>query len=244
VAAIIRRTEPFDAIVVGSGMNGGVAAMQLCEAGLRTLVLEAGPVIRSGKYYGSRITNFVRQLHAHFVTGRQRIQERHPTYWQTNPLLFVDDTRHLYSTPKDKPFRWIRGRQVGGRSHLWGAVMLRLSDYEFKAASRDGVGEDWPISHADLDPYYSMLEVFFHTHGQCDGLAQLPDGAFFAASAMSHGERVVKRAVEGRFPDRRVIISRGLKAKLASSRGTVLAALKRRYNACGRVRNRKTDAST
>jgi choline dehydrogenase-like flavoprotein len=208
----IKPREPFDAIVVGSGMNGGIAAKQLCEVGLRTLVLEAGPSIRSSKCYGSPATNFVRQLYTH-VTGRQHIQERHPIYWQTNPRLFVDDKRHAYSTPPDKPFGWVRGRQMGGRSHMWGGVMLRLSDYEFKAASRDGIGEDWPISHADLDPYYRMLETFFCTHGERDGLAQLPDGAFSAASAMSPGECVFKHVVEGRFPDRRVIISRGLRAK-------------------------------
>ena len=208
----IRLREPFDAIVVGSGINGGIAAKQLCEVGLRTLILEAGPGIRSSKCYGSPATNFVRQLYSH-VTGRQHIQERHPIYWQTNPRLFVDDRRYAYSTPPDKPFRWVRGRQMGGRSHMWGGVMLRLSDYEFKAASRDGIGEDWPISHADLDPYYRMLETFFCTHGERDGLAQLPDGAFSAASAMSPGERVFKNVVESRFPDRRVIISRGLRAK-------------------------------
>jgi choline dehydrogenase-like flavoprotein len=207
----IKPREPFDAIVVGSGLNGGIAAKQLCEGGLRTLVLEAGPGLKSSRRYGSPATNFVRQLHAH-VTGRQHIQERHPIYWQTNPGLFVDDRRHAYSTPPDRPFSWIRGRQMGGRSHMWGGVMLRLSDYEFKAASRDGIGEDWPISHADLDPYYRMLETFFCTHGERDGLAQLPDGVFSAASAMSPGELVLKNVVEGRFPDRRVIISRGLRA--------------------------------
>jgi choline dehydrogenase-like flavoprotein len=213
VAAIIRRAEPFDALVVGSGMNGGVAAKQLCEAGLRTLVLEAGPTITSRNCYGSPAINLVRGLYAHFITGRQHVQERHPTYWQTSPRLFVDDTRHAYSTPQDKPFRWIRGRQVGGRSHVWGAGMLRLSDHEFKAASRDGIGNDWPIDHADLDPYYGLLERFFHARGHRDGVPQLPDGIFVAASAMSPGERVMKSAVEGRFPERRVIISRGLKAK-------------------------------
>jgi choline dehydrogenase-like flavoprotein len=218
MVAIIKSREPFDAIVVGSGLNGGVAAKQLCEGGLRTLILEAGPAIRSGNCYGSPATNFVRQLCTH-VTRRQHIQERHPIYWQTNPRLFVDDRRHAYSTHPDKPFRWIRGRQMGGRSHMWGGVMLRLSDYEFKAASRDGIGEDWPIGHADLDPYYRMLETFFRVHGERDGLAQLPDGAFSAASAMTPSERVLKHVVEGRFSGRRVIISRGLAAKREAAPG-------------------------
>jgi len=192
MAAITKQTEPFDAVVVGSGPNGGLAAKQLSEAGLRTLVIEAGSAVRSDKCYGSLATNFVRQLHAH-VTGRQHIQERHAIFWQTNPRLFVDDTRHVYSTPRDKPFRWIRGRQVGDRSHMWEGGMLRLSDHEFNVARRDGVGEDWPISYADLARYYDMLETFFRAHGERDGLGQLLDRAFCAASSMSFSERVRKQ---------------------------------------------------
>ncbi len=208
----------YDAIVIGSGATGGVAAMQFCRAGLRTLVLEAGPALKGGHAFGSDASNLTRQLYEHFIRRRQKVQELHPAYWRVNPALFVDDARNPYAAPPDKPYRWIRGRQVGGRSHTWGGVTLRLSDYEFKAASRDGIGDDWPISHADLDPHYAMLETFFGTHGNRDGLPQLPDGNFCDPSPMSPGEQAFKFAVEARFRDRRVIISRGIKAAHAPER--------------------------
>ncbi len=209
----------YDAIVIGSGATGGVAAKQLSEAGLKVLVLEAGRLFQGGREYGSLVTNALRQLYRHFVSRNQRTQEAHNGYWEVNPDLFTDDSKNPYTTPEDKPYRWIRGRQVGGRSLTWGGVTLRFSDYEFKAASHDGFGDDWPICYADLDPYYTLLEKFFHTHGSRDGIATLPDGAFEAASPLTPAEQVFKQKVEAKWPDRRVIPGRGIKAGRNPSRG-------------------------
>ncbi len=243
----MKSAPSYDAIVIGSGATGGTAAKQLCEAGLSTLVLEAGRDFKGGSEYGSQVTNVVRQLWEHFVERRQPVQKLHGGYWEVNPNLFVDDVHNPYTTPKDKPYRWIRGRQTGGRSLTWGGVTLRLSDHEFKAASRDGIGEDWPIGHADLAPYYAMLEKFFHVHGSREGLSQLPDGEYLEPCKLSPGEEVLKRAVESKFPGRRVIPSRGIRAarhpakgdqfSKLSSPGTTLAAA----HATGRL-TLKTDA--
>ena len=208
----------YDAIVVGSGATGGVAAKQLAEGGLRVLVLEAGRNFPGGARHGSPATNLVRQLYRHFLTGRQRVQERQGGYWETHPDLFVDDIDHPYVTPADKPYRWIRGRHLGGRSLTWGGVTLRLSDFEFKAASRDGVGEDWPIGYQDLEPFYAEVEQFVGTHGSKEGLAQLPDGVFREPRPMTPGEQRLAASVS-RFPDRRVIISRGIAAGRYPARG-------------------------
>lgn len=202
----------YDVIVVGSGPNGSVAAKELGEQGLNVLVLEAGPTLNPKQDLNGREgRDMMKRLYRHFVSGRQSVQSMHGGYWESNPNLFVDDVDNAYTTPEDKPFGWIRGRQVGGRSLTWGGVTLRLSDYEFKAASRDGYGKDWPIEHADLDPFYSKLERFFGVHGGSDGLEQLPDGTYEEGSPLTPTELRVKEAMERKWPERRMVISRGFR---------------------------------
>ena len=222
---VIERAEEWDAIVVGSGANGGVAALELATAGLRVLVLEAGTPVRRRADYGSFLSNGIRQLYRHFVTHRQEVQKSHPTYWATNPDFFVDDVDNPYSTPPDKPFRWIRSRRVGGRTLVWDAVTPRFSDFDFKAASRDGFGPDWPLTHAELAPHYAELERLLGVHGSREGLPQLPDGEFLEARPMTPAERLFKERVERAFPERRVIISRGLFARRPPEKGETLSRI-------------------
>src|ERR1035437_3529848 len=119
--------------------------------------------------------------------------------------FFVSDKDHPYTTEPGKPFRWIRGRQVGGRSIVWGRQVYRWSDLDFEANLRDGIGIDWPIRYADLAPWYDYVEDFVGISGQAEGLPQLPDSKFLPPMEMTCAELVVKDALPKSFNDGRMM---------------------------------------
>ena len=196
--------ETHDVVIVGSGATGGWAAKELTEAGLRVAVLEAGRRLDPSKDYsehkrpydmpfrGRRYSSQEHQAH-------QPIQKQCYQCDEYTDHLFVDDTEHPYTMPSDRPFAWIRGRHVGGKSIMWARQSYRLSDYDFKATSRDGFGDDWPIDYAEIAPYYDRVEQFIGISGQAEGLAQLPDGKFLPPMALTCGEEILKKAIRDRF---------------------------------------------
>jgi choline dehydrogenase-like flavoprotein len=172
----------YDAIVVGSGISGGWAAKELCERGLKTLVLEAGRDISPG-------TDFVEHVQPWEIRFRGRgdrkalerdqfIQKNCYACDEWGAKFFVNDRENPYEFDKDKPFHWIRGRHVGGRSIMWGRQVYRWSDLDFEANAKDGIAVDWPIRYADIAPWYDYVERFIGISGQAEGLSQLPDGQF------------------------------------------------------------------
>jgi choline dehydrogenase-like flavoprotein len=132
--------------------------------------------------------------------GQYRQSRRAMFKSQTSPFL-VSDWQHPYATDGGD-FLWIRGRQLGGRLHSYGRVLLRSSDHEFKAASHDGRGDDWPISYADVEPYHDRVEEFLGIYGTTENLPNLPDGKYRGPSWLTKSEQEFKHTVESRWPER------------------------------------------
>lgn len=207
-------TQPvYDAIIVGSGATGGWAAKQLAEAGMKIMILEAGRKIDPLTDYTEHTWPYELKWRgfgqAREMMRTQPLQSRCYACNEYSRQFFVNDLENPYTTPPDKPFLWVRARQVGGRSIPWGRQSYRFSDYNLKAASRDGYDVDWPISYADLAPYYDRVEDFIGISGSQENLPQLPDGKFQPPMAFTCGELVFKQAVEKMGdPLLRVIIGR------------------------------------
>ena len=198
---------PWDAIVVGSGASGGIAAMTLAEGGARVLVVDAGPDLTSAEAFGAEPANLFRRI-AGLTSGSHRRQSQHPGYWKANPRLYADERIHPYDHPPDQPFLWTRGLQVGGRSLTWGGITLRLSDEDLAGVDVDGECVGWPLNSTDLTPHYAELERWLAVHGGQDGLNHLPDGDTQPALAATAAEQRFADAVRHRlgYP---VIRSRG-----------------------------------
>ncbi|MEP6592038.1 MAG: NAD(P)-binding protein, partial [Gemmatimonadota bacterium] len=190
------RRASWDAIVIGSGISGGWAAKELSEKGLNVLVLEAGRTIDPARDYlmnapayefDYRYLGDVRKL-----TARQGVQRKCYACDEGATQFFVDDIDNPYTTADGKPFDWIRGRQLGGKSIMWGRQCYRWSDLDFSANAKDGHGTDWPVRYKDIAPWYDYVEGYAGISGEKLGLPQLPDGPFLPPMEMSCSERWVR----------------------------------------------------
>lgn len=192
--------QTYDAIVVGSGATGGWAAKQLSEAGLKVALLEAGRAI-SPKEFTEHMPAYKLKYRDHSpeVARTRPVQKQCYACMEYNYEWFVNDLENPYSTPPGKPFTWQRLRILGGRSLVWGRQSYRMSDNDFKATSRDGYGDDWPISYADVAPYYDIVEKYVGISGAAEGNEMLPDGQFLPPMKMSCGEVLLRERVKAKF---------------------------------------------
>jgi choline dehydrogenase-like flavoprotein len=166
--------QDYDVLIIGSGASGGMAAYTLTKKGINCLMLDAGPLVDFNRV---RQTRQAYELPWHGFGEPGRL----PHVVQANEFnanQWVDEKEVPYTHAPDKPFNWVRVRMIGGKSLFWARMSFRLSDYEFKAKDHDGFGENWPIDHAELAPFYSRVEPIFRVSGRKEGLKQLPDGEF------------------------------------------------------------------
>lgn len=205
-----KEQHTYDAIVIGSGISGGWAAKELCELGLKTLVLERGRNIEHIKDYPTATKGPWEFTHRGQLTK---------AFMQENPLItkaagFGEDTMHFFIRDSDhpyiqeKPFNWVRGYQVGGKSLTWGRACQRWSKYEFTAPERQGYGMSWPISYEEIAPWYSHVEKFIGVCGTRDGIEAMPDGEFLPPFDFNCVEASIHKTISSHYRDRYMVHAR------------------------------------
>lgn len=194
----------FDAIVIGSGISGGWAAKELCEKGLKTLVLERGRNVEHIKDYPTALTNTWdfphRQRQTLETVKNNPIISQAAGYGEDTAHFFVQDKDHPYI--QEKSFNWVRGYQVGGKSLIWGRACPRWSPFEFTSPARLGYGMEWAIRYEDVAPWYSHVERFIGVCGNKDGVEAMPDGEFLPPFDFNSVEKSMKSKLSAKYKDR------------------------------------------
>ncbi|MDC3034557.1 GMC family oxidoreductase [bacterium] len=195
----------FDAIVIGTGISGGWAAKELCEKGLKTLVLERGRMIKHIEDYTTMNDDPWDYKNGDVIT--QEIKRVQPKQSRTDYVnsestkhFFVNDLEHPYK--EEKPFNWIRGYHVGGRSLLWARHTYRLTDFDFNANLKEGIAIDWPIRYKDIAPWYDYVEQYIGVSGKNENLPHFPNGIYLKPMELNCAEEVLQKKVNNSFDDR------------------------------------------
>jgi len=202
--------QDFDVIVVGSGLSGSWAAKEFCEKGFKTLVIERGRMVKHIKDYPT--ANMDPWEFEHRIHKTRADVELNPGIGEH--YAFNESTSHFYMHNgeqdyiQEKPFQWIRGYQVGGKSLLWARQTQRWSDYEFTSPQRFDYGIDWPIRYKDIASWYSHVEKFIGISGTKDGIDNMPDSEVVGAFEMNAVEKHIASAIHQHYPDRKAIIGR------------------------------------
>lgn len=196
-----KEANSYDAIVIGSGISGGWAAKELCEKGLKTLVLERGRPVEHIKDYPTAHLSRWELPHRGWITNEMKknnpLISKAAGYSEDTQHFFVKDADHPYV--QDKPFDWIRGYQVGGKSLTWGRACARWSEYDFTAPKRYGYGESFPIGYKDIKDWYSHVERFIGVCGSYDGIPSMPDGEFLTAYELNAVEKHMQQVLKEKF---------------------------------------------
>ncbi|MGB5437046.1 MAG: GMC family oxidoreductase [Maribacter sp.] len=205
-----KEEHTYDAIVIGSGISGGWAAKELCEKGLKTLVLERGRMIEHPQDYPTAL----KDPWDFELRGALDYEEQQRHKSQSRVGWGSEDTIHNFANDQDnpyteiKPFIWIRSHQVGGRSIVWGKQTYRWSDLDFEANVKDGHGVDWPVRYKEIEPWYTYVEKFAGISGEALGLPHLPDSHFLPPMELNCVEKHVKKRIQDNYEGRHLIIGR------------------------------------
>ncbi|HTF31430.1 MAG TPA: hypothetical protein VK625_21380, partial [Flavitalea sp.] len=201
------QARTFDAIVIGSGASGGWAAKELCDKGLKTLILERGREIKHASDYttASKPPWDFKYRGTVPIEKRKDYQGARILREETLPFALKDDEQPFV---QEKPFRWVRGYHMGGKSLMWARQTQRWSDFDFSGPLRDGFAVDWPIRYKDLEPWYDHVEKFAGIAGNKDGLPELPDSIVQPGFEMSVIESHFKESLSKNFKDRHLIQAR------------------------------------
>jgi choline dehydrogenase-like flavoprotein len=246
----------YDAVIVGSGAAGGMAAHALTSQGLDVLLLEAGKKLdiedelRSMEWPYDHPRRGAMPYSSHALSQNE-YNIRKPPYAKGLPWKNVysyvqgwdgsDYSKNIVVDEKDHPYTgtnyaWVRARALGGKTNIWGRLALRLSDYDFKAKSHDGYGDDWPISYADVEPYYDKVDLYLGISGHAEGLPHLPDSLFQRATRLNTAEVRLRQSLgrSGRVltPYRAGVTTDGLKHNRYRSRCFGRGACSRRAGGC------------
>jgi choline dehydrogenase-like flavoprotein len=203
--------DNYDAIVVGTGISGGWAAKELCENGLKTLILERGRMITHIEdYKKANMDDWDFPNNGNLTREEQAKQLKQARTGYTTKAQhnewFVNDLENPYN--ETKRFDWMRGYHVGGRSIMWGRHSYRWSDIDFEANKRDGIAVDWPVRYKDIAPWYDKVESYIGVSGENLGLKQLPDGQFLPMMELNCVEQVFREKVSANFDGRVVTAGR------------------------------------
>ena len=204
----------FDAIVVGSGMSGGMSAKELTERGLKVLVLERGPEIVPERDYTDQLTPW--QTPNLDNVPQEEIEQHYPKQYggvayaikESTKHFWVKDDEHPYEEAEGTSYDWLRGYHTAGRSIMWSRQTYRLGPQDFTANKDEGISVDWPVRYEDVVPWYEKVETFIGIAGSEERLQQLPDSKFQPAFALTDAENTFKQRVETTFNGRNVIPAR------------------------------------
>jgi choline dehydrogenase-like flavoprotein len=211
---VVRSPKVYDVCIIGSGAGGGTAAKVLTEGGLNVVMLEAGPLLNPRTDYKEHVWPYALPHRGADIGGRAR-HELNGEFLAPNGFWEIDG--EPYTTAPGTTFRWFRSRIEGGRTNHYGRISLRVSPADLKARSRDGLGDDWPISYEDIAPYYDKVEAFIGVFGTKENLVDAPDGVFLPPPKPRCTETLVKKACDQLkitcIPSRMAILTKPLNGR-------------------------------